>query len=77
MGHVRVGQREVPAWIVRAVVGAVISVLVAGAAAWGASQSARGHDHETRIAVIENHQKETQQDVKDVLKALRNQGGRE
>lgn len=47
----------VPAWIAKAIITAAISVLVTGAGAWGVHLSAKSNDHEKRIAVAEEHQR--------------------
>jgi hypothetical protein len=73
-----------PAWLIKAVVTALISAFITGASAWGIHLSSKSSDHEKRIAVVEDHQKgidksldeikDTQkqqsQDLKEILKRL-------
>lgn len=43
--------------IVRTIVATLITTLVAAVFTWGGYVSAQGHKHETRISVLEDHQK--------------------
>jgi hypothetical protein len=74
----------IPAWAVKAVTTTVISLSLGGAVAWATRSSSRSHAHETRISVMEEHQKnidsalqdlksgqaEQRSDIKEVLKRL-------
>lgn len=75
----------VPSWMAKVVITAVIGALVTGAAAWGKTLSSRTHDHETRVSVLEDHQKgidksldeikdtqkEQSKDTREILRMLR------
>ena len=45
------------AQVVKLIIGTIITASITGAIAWEGRMSTRSHDHETRINVIEEHQK--------------------
>jgi hypothetical protein len=57
MPHTVVQQAVIPGWLVRAVLTAILGLMLTGFAAWGSHLSSDDHGHETRISVLEDHQK--------------------
>lgn len=64
----------IPKWIIQAVVTTVIGVIVTGFSAWGVNLSHRSSNHETRIAVIEDHQKGIDKSLDEIKAMQREQG---
>lgn len=62
----------IPSWLVKLVVGSIVTAMVTGAVAWEGKMSARSHVHETRISVLEEHQeirdKEIDRQLEDIKK---------
>jgi hypothetical protein len=60
-------------WATKVAVGTLITALVGGgvtgAFAWVTRTSARGHDHETRITVLEDHTKTIDKNIDEVKKS--------
>lgn len=60
----------VPNWIVKVIVTAVLTALVAGTSAWGVNLGKSRSDHEKRIVKIEEHQvvrdKEIDKDLQEI-----------
>jgi len=68
-----VNQFLLPGWIVKMVVSAVIGVTITGAAAWGVNLSRSRADHEKRIAVVEDHQKNIDKSLDEIKSMQRTQ----
>lgn len=52
-----VAKPAMPSWLWRAIITTAIGLLLSGFTAWGARLSNDDHVHETRISVLEDHQK--------------------
>lgn len=46
-----------PSWLVKVIVTTIVTALLTGAGAWGVNLTSRSHNHDTRISVVEDHQK--------------------
>ena len=62
---------KIPTWVMKAVIGAVISTLVIGIGSWGASLSKNEVDHEKRISVVEEHQKNRDKEIDESLTEIK------
>lgn len=56
----------VPSWMVKAIVGTLITALIGGAAAWGRTLSTKANSHETRITVTEDRVDRLKGDVAEI-----------
>lgn len=57
MNHATLKQTVIPSWMIKALVVALIGVMVTGVAAMASRLSTSSGNHEARISVLEDHQK--------------------
>lgn len=60
-----------PGWVVKTIVGAIITALITGASAWGIHVSGKSNDHDKRIAVIEQHLTDRDKSIDETLTEIR------
>lgn len=57
MNHTVLKQTVIPSWVIKALITAIIGVAITGVAAMASRLSTEGHNHESRISVLEDHTK--------------------